>query len=111
MMSASKQERKLVLKIDCFILSYCCLMVRTVSSISSPDLPTAFPVLYKLYVLKISYLSRLSNVSIVPSDLDRSNVNNAYVSGMKQDLNMQGNEFNVGTLLFTSHTLVTSRSR
>lgn len=28
-------------------------------------------------------------------DLDRSNVNNAYVSGMREELNMQGTDFNV----------------
>ena len=28
-------------------------------------------------------------------DLDRSNISNAYVSGMKEELNMQGNDFNV----------------
>ena len=29
------------------------------------------------------------------ADLDRSNVSNAYVSGMKEDLHMFGNEYNV----------------
>ena len=29
------------------------------------------------------------------TDLDRSNVNNAYVSGMREELNMQGTDFNV----------------
>ncbi|KAG9317604.1 major facilitator superfamily domain-containing protein [Chiua virens] len=57
-------ERRLLLKIDSFILSYCCLMYFT-------------------------------------NYLDRSNVNNAYVSGMKQDLNMQGNEFNIINTMFT----------
>ena len=37
-------------------------------------------------------------------DLDRSNVNNAYVSGMKEELNMQGTDFNVRPLFyFPSH--------
>ncbi len=31
------------------------------------------------------------------ADLDRTNVNNAYVSGMKEELNMYGNEFNVSS--------------
>jgi ACS family pantothenate transporter-like MFS transporter len=31
----------------------------------------------------------------MPVDLDRSNVTNAYVSGMKEELNMQGNDYNV----------------
>ena len=29
-------------------------------------------------------------------DLDRSNVNNAYVSGMREELRMVGTQFNVG---------------
>jgi ACS family pantothenate transporter-like MFS transporter len=28
-------------------------------------------------------------------DLDRSNISNAYVSGMKEELNMHGTDFNV----------------
>lgn len=32
------------------------------------------------------------------SDLDRSNINNAYVSGMKEELNMVGNQFNVSRI-------------
>jgi len=32
-------------------------------------------------------------------DLDRSNVSNAYVSGMKEELSMHGNDFNVSSLL------------
>jgi hypothetical protein len=27
--------------------------------------------------------------------LDQQNINNAYVSGMKEDLNLQGNELNL----------------
>lgn len=32
-------------------------------------------------------------------------MNNAYVSGMKQDLDMQGNEFNVGTVSLIAASL------
>ncbi|KAG8218790.1 hypothetical protein J3R82DRAFT_4465 [Butyriboletus roseoflavus] len=56
---------------------------------------TPIPVLYKLYV---SFLHPLFPPSTRSPDLDRANVNNAYVSGMKQDLNMQGNDFNVGPI-------------
>lgn len=59
--------------------------------------PSTPPVLYKLYVL--FSIRNFASPSFPPSDLDRSNVNNAYVSGMKQDLNMQGNDFNVGAHL------------
>lgn len=53
----SDYEKRLVFKLDCIILSYCCL---------------SFFVKY----------------------LDQSNVNNAYVSGMKEALSMEGNMFN-----------------
>ncbi|EGO01798.1 hypothetical protein SERLA73DRAFT_103821 [Serpula lacrymans var. lacrymans S7.3] len=66
---SSKVERRLLLKIDWFILSYCCLMYF------------------------VNYL-------------DRANVNNAYVSGMKQELNMQGNDFNKINTVFTCGYIV-----
>lgn len=61
---ANKEERKLVQKLDWFILSFCCLMYW------------------------VNYL-------------DRSNLSNAYVSGMKEDLNFQGNQLNQITTVFT----------
>ncbi|KAG6038963.1 hypothetical protein E4U41_003418 [Claviceps citrina] len=57
-------ERKLIHKIDFFILTFCCL----------------------------SYLVNY---------LDRSNLANAYVSGMKEDLNFAGNQFNEINTCFT----------
>ncbi|KAI0722253.1 MFS general substrate transporter [Cerioporus squamosus] len=65
----SKTERRLLLKIDWFILSYCCLM----------------------------YFSNY---------LDRSNVANAYVSGMKEELNMHGTEYNQINTIFTCGYIV-----
>ncbi|KAA1466254.1 MFS general substrate transporter [Dentipellis sp. KUC8613] len=65
----SKLERRLLLKIDWFILSYCCLMYFT-------------------------------------NYLDRSNVNNAYVSGMREDLHMHGTQFNQINTLFTCGYIV-----
>ncbi|RPD80705.1 MFS general substrate transporter [Lentinus tigrinus ALCF2SS1-7] len=65
----SKTERRLLLKIDWFILSYCCLM----------------------------YFSNY---------LDRSNVSNAYVSGMKEELNMHGTDFNQINTIFTCGYIV-----
>ncbi|KDQ29140.1 hypothetical protein PLEOSDRAFT_1092830 [Pleurotus ostreatus PC15] len=64
--TTAKAERRLLLKIDWFILSYCCLMVH----------------------------------------LDRSNINNAYVSGMKEELSMQGTEFNKINTIFTCGYIV-----
>ncbi|KAF2107544.1 pantothenate transporter-like protein [Lophiotrema nucula] len=57
-------ERKLVQKLDFFILTFCCLM----------------------YFLNY---------------LDRTNLNNAYVSGMKEDLNFHGNQLNQINTVFT----------
>ncbi|KAE8834209.1 hypothetical protein HRS9122_08289 [Pyrenophora teres f. teres] len=57
-------ERRLVQKLDFFILSFCCLM----------------------YFLNY---------------LDRTNLNNAYVSGMKEELNFRGNQLNQINTVFT----------
>ncbi|TDL29252.1 MFS general substrate transporter [Rickenella mellea] len=65
----SKEEKTLLLKIDWFILSYCCLMYFT-------------------------------------NYLDRSNVSNAYVSGMREELNMKGNQFNKINTIFTCGYIV-----
>jgi hypothetical protein len=63
-------ERRLIVKLDFFILSFCCLMYW------------------------VNYL-------------DRANLNNAYVSGMKEDLRFQGYELNIintgREFRFTSH--------
>ncbi|KAL4804149.1 major facilitator superfamily domain-containing protein [Aspergillus unguis] len=61
---AKSLESKLLVKIDVFILSFCCL--------------TYF----------FNYL-------------DRSNLTNAYVSGMKEELGFEGNELNVINTVFT----------
>ncbi|KAK9466034.1 major facilitator superfamily domain-containing protein [Lipomyces arxii] len=58
------QERKLLLKLDAFLLLYGILA----------------------YIVKT---------------LDTSNISNAYVSGMKEDLNIIGNEYNYMTTAFT----------
>ncbi|KAF9008916.1 MFS general substrate transporter [Cyathus striatus] len=65
----SKMEARLVLKLDWFILSYCCMMYFT-------------------------------------NYLDRSNVSNAYVSGMKEELRMEGTEFNKINTIFTCGYIV-----
>ncbi|BAE58456.1 major facilitator superfamily domain-containing protein [Aspergillus flavus] len=57
-------ERKLVVKIDFFILSFCC----------------------------VTYFFNY---------LDRSNLSNAYVSGMKEELAFHGNQLNVINTVFT----------
>ncbi|PSN67125.1 pantothenate transporter-like protein [Corynespora cassiicola Philippines] len=57
-------ERKLVQKLDFFILTFCCLMYW------------------------VNYL-------------DRTNLNNAYVSGMKEELSFRGNQLNQINTIFT----------
>ncbi|KAF1966665.1 pantothenate transporter-like protein [Bimuria novae-zelandiae CBS 107.79] len=57
-------ERKLIVKLDFFILTFCCLM----------------------YFLNY---------------LDRTNLNNAYVSGMKEELAFHGNQLNQINTVFT----------
>ncbi|KAJ5455840.1 uncharacterized protein N7458_004104 [Penicillium daleae] len=66
----SKEERRLLRKLDCFIMPLCCLM----------------------FFIKW---------------LDQGNTNNAYVSGMKEELHLNGNQYslfgtfyNIGYLLF-----------
>ncbi|OOQ91738.1 putative vitamin H transporter [Penicillium brasilianum] len=66
----SAEERRLLRKLDCFIMPLCCLM----------------------FFIKW---------------LDQGNVNNAYVSGMKEELHLTGNQYslfgtfyNIGYLLF-----------
>jgi ACS family pantothenate transporter-like MFS transporter len=57
-------ERKLVQKLDFFILTFCCLM----------------------YFMNY---------------LDRSNLSNAYVSGMREELSFKGNQLNQINTVFT----------
>ena len=57
-------ERKLLFKLDAFILTFCCLM----------------------YFLNY---------------LDRSNLNNAYLSGMREELGFKGNQLNQINTVFT----------
>ncbi|KAL4877893.1 putative MFS pantothenate transporter [Aspergillus karnatakaensis] len=61
--AATKEERWLIVKLDIFILSFCCLMYW------------------------VNYL-------------DRMNLNNAYVSGMKDDLGFTGNQLNIINTIF-----------
>ncbi|KAK0453721.1 MFS general substrate transporter, partial [Armillaria borealis] len=68
-MAPMHQEAKLLLKIDWFILSYCCLQVRLTIHNSS-------------------------------------NISNAYVSGMKEELHMYGTEYNKINTVFTCGYIV-----
>lgn len=103
---ATKQEQILLLKIDWFILSYCCLMVRAIicSVLRHQRLSCVLSSHSILRIVRKSLNLSMNRFEIhelrmIPVDLDRSNVSNAYVSGMKEELNMQGNQFNVSYLL------------
>jgi ACS family pantothenate transporter-like MFS transporter len=61
---AKHPESRLLVKIDFFILSFCC----------------------------VTYFFNY---------LDRSNLTNAYVSGMEEELGFEGNQFNVINTVFT----------
>ncbi|CDR37658.1 CYFA0S01e14334g1_1 [Cyberlindnera fabianii] len=62
-----------------------------------PSDPKEARLLFKIDWFVLSYVCSLYWVNY----LDRTNVANAYVSGMKEDLEMEGNEFNVINTVFT----------
>jgi MFS transporter, ACS family, pantothenate transporter len=83
--AATKTERHLIFKIDCFILSYVCLMVRRQHLARGGPVPTRLkPIPSKAYLRGQYWVNYL----------DRANLNNAYVSGMREDLNFQGTQLN-----------------
>lgn len=75
-------ERKLVRKIDFFILSFCCLS-------------------YFLNYVSSRRMGHIRMKGLTIVQLDRSNLNNAYVSGMKEDLNFKGDQLNQINTCFT----------
>ena len=97
----SKTERTLLFKIDWFILSYCCLMVSNscpVSSRKPEHNEDAHSTSQIVSLANCTLRLRVNAFRCIP-DLDRSNVSNAYVSGMKQDLRMYGTEYNVSLVI------------
>jgi ACS family pantothenate transporter-like MFS transporter len=62
-----------------------------------PSDPKESSLLFKIDWFVLSYVCSVYWVNY----LDRSNLSNAYVSGMKEDLGMKGNEFNVINTVFT----------
>ncbi|KAJ7046896.1 major facilitator superfamily domain-containing protein [Mycena alexandri] len=78
---STHEERKLLFKIDWFVLSFVCL--QCVLSVS---------VRFTSEAIAFRYFSNY---------LDRANLANAYVSGMKEALNMTGHDFNTVSSMFT----------
>jgi len=72
----SKEEKGFLRKLDAFLLTFTSLACRWPLSLS----------FFMLWNLLISWLVFLKW-------LDASNINNAYVSGMKEDLELYGNEY------------------
>lgn len=61
----------------------------------------------KKLVLKLDLLIvTFAIMSYWSKNLDQANVSNAYVSGMKEDLNMQGNDYSNAQALFTAGTVI-----
>lgn len=93
----TEQEAKLLLKIDWFILSYCCSMVSISAWLGTRQLKG---IQYFTNCWWQIFDSQGQSAELeLSQDLDRSNVNNAYVSGMKEELNMLGTELNVRSSL------------
>ena len=105
---ATRAERLLLLKIDWFILSYCCLMVRVSPSTVVPQVTildvTSTSQTVRSFKRTSLYAPRLNANH---ADLDRSNVNNAYVSGMREELHMVGTQFNVDASSTSGFLLLT----
>lgn len=52
------------------------------------------------------FMLLIGALGYIMKNLDQSNISNAYVSGMKEDLNIQGNEYNYFTTMFNVGYLV-----
>ncbi|PNY29648.1 Pantothenate transporter liz1 [Tolypocladium capitatum] len=75
-------ERVLIRKIDFFILTFCCLS-------------------YFINYVRQAHRLRPQHRADPSAQLDRSNLANAYVSGMKDELGFVGNQFNEINTCFT----------
>ena len=70
----SAQERKMLRKLDFFLLSFCSIMC-------------------KCHAVIKTHACVLMPHEVFLKYLDQSNINNAYVSGMKEDLQLFGNQY------------------
>lgn len=78
----------------------CCIHdnIDKTSCMSEPDRPilsdSTFPIVRPNCLLMVICIFNDCDYRL---DLDRSNISNAYVSGMREELNMVGTEFNVSS--------------
>jgi hypothetical protein len=96
----STEERSLVRRLDIFLMTFGCVSqgehffggaAITVSRLMDCTLFQSSSVSFRR-VLEFYDLSELRLMRII--DLDQQNISNAYVSGMKEDLHLEGNELN-----------------
>ena len=91
-----KAERSLVRRLDMFLLTFGCVsqgtqLVLSVMVLEGTNSPDSHQVLSSPSKPLSSVQSSHPNTSRF---LDQSNISNAYVSGMKEDLKLYGNQLN-----------------
>jgi hypothetical protein len=83
----SKAERRLLMKLDAVILSYVCLSCEWSARMRCMSLTVVR--FHKLYVQVLAIASDTAIPDSNSPDLDRANLANAYVSGMREAVGCQ----------------------
>jgi ACS family pantothenate transporter-like MFS transporter len=78
-----KDQRWLLFKLDAFVLTFASVSIPVCSSI------------------KFSFLMKTPQIGYFLKNLDLYNVNNAFLSGMEEDLQMYGNQLVTSTSIYT----------
>lgn len=103
----SVEEKKLLFKLDWFLLSFSCLtyFIKQVSQLYCPhSLPLPLPLLSPAVVDCV-----VCSILTGPCQLDQNNVANAYVSGMEAELGFgPGNELSWMNTFFSIGTIIGS---
>lgn len=89
----SPAERGLVRRLDTFLLTFGCISQGTSLFCNLYYAPRMSLTLKQLSSVPL-FVQRRSTVSDTTRFLDQTNIQNAYVSGMKEDLHLYGNELN-----------------
>lgn len=87
---ASSLERKLVLKLDVFILTFCCLAYFTY----------VHPIHWRVPYVSHPLQGHVLTCGQYRNYMDRSSITQAYVSGMKEDLGFEGAQLTTVTTLY-----------